>query len=201
MGRPPGAKNKLTAADLNDVNPITGYSPKEHVRAATGYKPDVRVRSVAVVNRLAHPLGSPSIVIPLKNQDLVIRVVDSTLRGGRVHEMVSKGWELVDPSDIKGKPEDFGFSVQDGRVCRGDRSRDVLMKMHRDDYHSIQLAKSRENLKAMGGRKGRDAVLDRVAQLEGPRGDEAATFVQKSLNVQDTREPEPDLEQELRPAS
>ncbi len=193
MGRPPGAKTK-TYIDRETATGVETEPLLGHAKAP-------RVRSVAVINRLAHPLGSPSVVVPMKNRDLEIRVVDSLLRAGRIHEMVSKGWELVDSSDIKGKPEDFGFSVQDGRVVRGDRGREVLMKMHKDDYHSIQLAKSIENMKAMGGRKGRDAVLNRVAQVVGDRGDEAATFVEKSLSVQDTREPEPGLEQEFPAAS
>ncbi len=180
MGRPPGIPNK----------------PKTESEPAA---PRVRVRSVAVVNRLAHPLGSPSIVIPMKNPDLEIRVVDSLLRAGRIHEMTAKGWEIVEPSDIKGKPEDFGFSVQDGRVVRGERGRDVLMKMHKEDYKSIQLAKSRENLKGIGKAKAKDAVLNDVARVVGDRGDEAATFLNRTLTVTDSRKPEPGLEDDLRP--
>ena len=158
-----------------------------------------RVRSVAVANRIKNPLGSPSLAIPVRDPDLVVRVVDSQLRSGRVHEVVTKGWEPVDPGDLVGKPEDYGFAVQDGRVVRGERGRDVLMKMHREDYDAIGRAKAEANVRGMVGRKGKDAVLSAVAKEAGDRGDEAADFISRSLRVTDTREAEPELESALKP--
>jgi len=152
--------------------------------------------SITVQRRLKNPLGSPSVVIPMKDRDMVVRVVDSLLRAGRVAEMRAKGWELVDPGDISGNPEDFGFGLQDGRVVRGERGRDVLMKMHREDFDAIQLGKARENTKGLGGKKAKSAVVEDVARLAPDgQGDEAADFVNRTLTVHDQRAPEPGLEE------
>jgi hypothetical protein len=148
---------------------------------------DKRTRSIAVRNRIKNPLGSPSFRIFLKKPDMEIRIVDSGMKSGRISEMTQKGWGFVGPDDVVGKVEDYGFTVQDGRIVRGDRGREVLMMMHHQDYVDIQMAKAAANTRAIGGQKGKDAVLNQVAKAEG---DEAADWIDQRIKVTDTREPE-----------
>lgn len=147
-----------------------------------------RIPSVTVQNRIAHPFGAPSLDIPLKSRGLVVRVVDAQLRAGRVHEMVQKGWTFVTPADLAGAPEDFGFTVEADRIVRGERGREVLMKMARDDYDAIQAAKAADTTRRLGGKRGKAALLDEVAAKVGDRGDEAADFLSNRLTITDTRE-------------
>lgn len=177
----PGAAVAYAAQRLTELNVTAAPAPPRRV-------PNVRVR-----NRLAHPFGAPALEVPVRDKDLVIRVVDAQLRPGRVHEVAGKGWEFVQPEDLAGTPEDFGFSVENGRIVRGERGREVLMKMHRDDWQAILEAKSRANALRVTGRKGKDALLDDVARTVGDRGDEAASFLAPRLTITDTKGPEPNL--------
>ena len=149
---------------------------------------DKRTRSIAVRNRLKNPLGSPSFRIFLKNPDMEVRIVDSGMKSGRISEMTQKGWVFVTPEDIVGRAEDYGFKIVDGRVVRGERDREVLMQMHRQDRADIEAAKAQANLRAMGGSRGKDAIVSGVAKAEG---DEAADWVNRTINVKDTREAVP----------
>ena len=150
-----------------------------------------RMPSATVRNRIAEPFGGSPHEIPLKRKDLVVRVVDAQLRAGRVHEMTRKGWEFVVPEDIAGTPEDFGFALENERLVRGERGREVLMKMHRADYDAIQMSKAAINTARLKGTRGKSAVLDTVAGKLGPQGDEAASYLDHRLTITDTREAVP----------
>ncbi len=96
--------------------------------------------------RLQNPFGDGSPPIKLKDPGWVVHVINGNLRQGRYHDVVrNKGWVPVEPGEIDGAPEDFGFDVKEGRVVRGPRGEEVLMKMPAEDYREIQMAKDAHN--------------------------------------------------------
>lgn len=137
--------------------------------------------------RIAHPFGMPSEAITLKEGDWVVRWVNEGVRTGRVYQVQNMGWDFVSPEELKGQPQDVGCQALDGRLVRGDAaSRDVLMKMPKADFHEIQQAKSRANLKGLGsGAKNREDAANRAAKAFG---DEAADAIYRSgMEVTDER--------------
>jgi hypothetical protein len=178
MGRP----RKTTTATPDTAAVAVATAPKR------------RPYSVAVRKRLGDPFKRPQRPIPMRDPDLTVRSVNAALRDGRIDELRDLGWEVVEPADLKGTPEDHGYRVQDGRVVRGERGQTVLMKMHKDDYAAIQAAKARRNLADMGGKRGKDKVLDEVARKLGAEGDQAASYLSRAIEVVDERGPEPELE-------
>lgn len=137
--------------------------------------------------RLANPFGAPSIPITLKTPgQWAIRIVNSTMRTGRVHDMTAnKGWTFVVVEELDGAPEDLGFRTLDGRLVRGEHGEEVLMKMPQEDYDQIQQAKGAYNIKQLGSRQTKERVAQSTAQKYG---DEAADTVNQNISVTDGRE-------------
>src|SRR3990167_1642562 len=80
--------------------------------------------------RLAQPFGEGPPPIELKEAGWTVHVINTRLRPGRYHDVTrNKGWVPVAPEDVDGNVEDFGFDVRDGRVVRGDRGEEVVVKM------------------------------------------------------------------------
>jgi hypothetical protein len=153
-----------------------------------------KLPSVSVLDRrLANPFGAPSIPITLKTPgEWAIRIVDGTVRAGRLHDMTAnKGYVFVRPDELDGSPADLGFRVVDDRVVRGEHGQEVLMKIPQADYDAIQEAKARVNLRNMGQQTTRDRVAQATSQAFG---DQAADTVFSNITVQDSRvnELEPD---------
>jgi hypothetical protein len=94
----------------------------------------------------------------------------------------------VEPHEIDGTAEDFGFDVREGRVVRGERGHEVLMKMPAADYRAIQMAKDAHNKAANSGARLKSAVVEQTAATHG---DQAASLVNRSITIQETRAPEP----------
>lgn len=160
-------------------------------RKKPGPKP--KVPKVSVLDRrLASPFGAPSVAITLNTPGLwAIRVANTSVRAGRVHDMTAnKGWTFVEASELDGRPDELGFRVQDGRLVRGERGEEVLMKMPQADFDAIVDAKARVNLRALGKK---DETAQRVAQQFGA---EAGETVYNRINIADTRAAEPELETE-----
>lgn len=145
--------------------------------------------------RLANPFGAPSTPVTLKTPgQWAIRIVNSTMRAGRLHDMThAKGWAYVTPDELDGTPDELGFRALDGRLVRGEHGEEVLMKMLQSDYDQIQDAKGRLNLKNLGGDKTRSSVAQKTAQQFGSQaGDE----VYDNIKITDGREQvelEPDV--------
>lgn len=104
-----------------------------------------------------------------------------------------KGWVYAEPADLACPLEEVGALVRDGRIVRGERGKEVLMKMLARDYQRVQKKKTEETIRQTFGKKQiKDAI---VAGAAAEHGEEAAEFLYKHVNtvtVQDTRGPAED---------
>lgn len=156
-------------------------------------------RSDIVQRRLENPFGGAALSIPCKAKDrqnqplYVFRIVNGAITPDHVWRTKSqKGWEFATPDLIDGQPEDFGFESRDGRLVRGDRGQEVLMVMHRDDYHAIQGAKAARNSAAVSAKATKQAIVQEASEK---LGDEPADFLNRSIRnieITDARERVPD---------
>lgn len=137
--------------------------------------------------RLADPLGLPSVDIQLKEGKWALRIVNASSRTGRIHTVIhSLGWEFVTPEELQGRPDELGFRAMDGRVVRGERGEEVLVKMPLDMFHKIQRAKADKNIKSLGKKQ----TLEQAAQMAATNGmgDQAAeTIYNSNMSIEDAR--------------
>lgn len=139
--------------------------------------------------RLQNPFGDGSPPIRLKEAGWTLHVVNSALRPGRYHDVVrNKGWVPVAPEEIEGDALDFGFDTKDGRVVRGERGQEVLVKMPTADYNDIAQAKATINSRQLAAKKVKSDMAQKVAETFG---DEAGEFAHDSISVKATRAPVP----------
>lgn len=136
--------------------------------------------------------GTSSKPIPLAEPERwTVRLVNSQISDSRLYEMqAEKGWVFAEASDLAIKAEDIGLRIMDGRIVRGERGSEVLMKMERADYKAIQKAKDADNRKNTFGSKANKAAVLAAASNE-PDGDRGADFLNravKSMNITDHRE-------------
>lgn len=134
-----------------------------------------------IERRLAHPFGSPSVPITLKEGGpWAIRIVNQNVRAGRIGDMVHhKGWSFVSASEIDGTPEELGFRKVDDRLVRGEHGEEVLMKMPLADFNRIARAKADHNLTQMGSKQTKQFVANQTGR---EFGDQAATTVEKKFD-------------------
>lgn len=141
----------------------------------------VKERSEIVQRRLKDPFGQQALILPLKEpKRWELHIANSTAHSGRIAEMIGKGWTFVTLEDLEGKVEDYGYEARDGRIVRGHRGEEVLMKMEREDFRAIQKAKAAQNITStFGAKQVKDAILSRAEQE--PDGDQGADFLNRSL--------------------
>jgi hypothetical protein len=121
-----------------------------------------------------------------------VRWENSEISPEHLSDMIHvKGWVYAEPADLACPIEEIGATVRDGRVVRGERGREVLMKMALRDYSRVQKKKQEETIRQTFGRKQiKDAI---VAGAAAEHGEQAAEFLQQNVNmvsVQDSRGPE-----------
>lgn len=177
----------------------------DKTRKKPGPKPKTALPKVSVIERrLQNPHGTPSIPITLKTEgEHVVRIVNADMRTARLHEMThAKGWTFVEPHELDGTPDEYGLEVRNGRLVRGERGQEVLMKMSRSDFDQIQKAKADYNLSQMGAAGTKKRV---VKQAEQDLGDEGADTVNRKfdslINITDERGPVDIGDDALRPPS
>lgn len=99
------------------------------------------------------------------------------------------GWTYAEVEDLACPLEEISAFFQDGKIVRGERGKEILMKMPTKDYKRLQAQKDAENRKVTFGKKQvKDAI---VAQASNEMGDQAASFLNKQLQgmvTQDARE-------------
>ena len=103
----------------------------------------------------------------------------------------TKGWEYASPDDLACSIDEISATLRDGRIVRGERGEEVLLKMGLRDYRKLEKAKSEETIKQTFGKKQLQNTI--VAQTAAEHGDRAAEYVSKNVNaitVQDARGPE-----------
>lgn len=139
--------------------------------------------------RLQNPFGDGSPAIELKEPGFTLRVVNGSVRPGRYHDVTrNKGWEPVLPGEILGDVKDFGFDEKDGRIVRGERGQEVLVKMPTAWFE--QIAKKKDELNR-GQLKGSRVKRDTVDAVAKSYGDQAAEFVEDTITMKATRSPVP----------
>jgi len=139
--------------------------------------------------RLQNPFGDGSPAVRLKAPGWTLHVVNSGLRAGRYHDVTrNKGWVPVEIGEIDGDPMDFGFDVKDGRIVRGERGQEVLVKMPTRDYAEIQMSKDAHNKRQVGGKAVKQAAVDKAAK---EYGDQAADLIESTIEFKTSRSPVP----------
>lgn len=175
MGRP--RKNPLPDAPP----PVDGQVP-----TAPAKVPDLTVFDRRI---LGNPFGDGSPAVRLKENGWTVRVVNTQLKPGRYHDIVrNKLWVPVLPDDLEGQAEDYGFDIKDGRVVRGERGIEVLVKMPTEQFRAIQMRKDAINQAQTSPRKLKQDVL---AQTAAAHGDQAASYLEQNVTITDQRGPVP----------
>jgi hypothetical protein len=155
-------------------------------------------KTSVIDRRLANPFGSGTVPITLKTPgQWEIRVVYSKLRSGHLYNMTHhKGWVFVTPDEIDGTPEEYGLTVKDGRLCRGDHGEEVLMKMPLSDFRRIQKAKDAANLKGIGQKAMAEYAAQRTAVEHGSEAGDTVFNAFKHGEIKDSRGVDMELESE-----
>ena len=147
--------------------------------------------------RLKNPFGSGSVPITLKTPGRwELRWVYSKLRSGHIFDMTHhKGWVCVEPEEIDGGADEYGFLARDNRLVRGDNGEEVLMKMPKADFDQIQRAKADANLKQLRVKNMRSEVAQSAAKDLGDRAGDGVYDAFAHGEIKDSRGEEADLEE------
>jgi hypothetical protein len=148
--------------------------------------------------RLKNPFGSGTVPITLKTEgQWEVRWVYAKLRPGHLYDMTNrKGWVFVEPAELDGNADEYGLTVKDNRLVRGDHGEEVLMKMPSADFAKIVKAKTDYNLQQLGKKQMRDAVAQATAKEHGDQAGDTVFDAFKFGDVKDSRGVDPDLESE-----
>lgn len=134
-------------------------------------------------------LRAESLPIPLKEARVwTLRWMNAELRPDRVWQAINVlGWEYVSSEDIACPLEEIGATERDLRVVRGERGKEVLLKIRTSDYKLISQKKNKENLSITFDKKRlKDAVVNATGS---EHGSQAAEFINKhAMTVTDSRE-------------
>ena len=146
--------------------------------------------------RLKNPFGSGTVPITLKTPGRwEIRWVYAKLRSGHLYDMThNKGWVFVEPDEIDGGTDEYGLTVKDNRLVRGDHGEEVLMKMPKETFDQIQLAKASANEKQLGKKQMREAVAQATSKEHGDQAGETVYDAFKYGDIVDTRGPSDEAE-------
>lgn len=133
-------------------------------------------------------LATGSAEIPMKQQGWTLLWGNSEIAPDHLWRLVNvMGWEYVTPEDVACSLDEVGANARDNRVIRGERGKEVLLKMLTKDYKRLQKQKTAQNLAiTFDKKKLKQAVIGQVAQ---EHGDQAAEFMHKNtMLVTDSRE-------------
>ncbi len=134
-----------------------------------------------IERRLANPLGKRSREIPLNEslKDWTVRVfTKDPEHPDRHYEAVHElGYVPCTREDFPVDPQSLGFSVSpDGKVTRGEKGQDMVMRIPTRDWKRIQQAKAAANLASIKKHKLKEEVAQATAKTHG---DEAGETVFK----------------------
>lgn len=150
-------------------------------------KPTISV----IERRLAAPsvFRTSSAPIPLKDTKWVVRWENSSIGPDHIYRVINDlGWEYASPDDLDCSIDEIGAQARDGRVVRGDKGTEVLVKMRKADFKSVQAKKDRENREQAFGKKAiNQAVVSGVAAEHGEQAAEFMAGQVKSITVTDSR--------------
>lgn len=148
-----------------------------------------RVPQVSILERrLQNPFGDGSPTIKLKEPGWALHIFD-TSRAGRFHiAQREKGWVPVLPEDLDGPAEDYGFDIAEGRVVRGERGKEILMKMPQRMYDQIAQRKAELTAHSNTPRQLKRAAIEQTA---AQYSDQAADYLHRNVTITETQEPVP----------
>ena len=131
--------------------------------------------------------------IPLVDpEQWTLRWENSAISPGHMWTIIHQlGWVYAEPADLVCPVEEIGASVRDGRIVRGERGQEILMKMGLKDWERVQKTKDRENRRQTFGTQQVKAAM--VAGVAAEHGDQAAEFIAQNVHaitVTDRRAPE-----------
>lgn len=145
---------------------------------------ETRPRISVIERRLAAPsvFRTGSVEIPLKDPTWTLRWENAEIAPDHLYRVLHQlGWVYATPEDLGCAVEEIGAFERDGRIVRGARGTEVLLKMRTSDYTAIQRRKSEEVTKSTFGKKAiKDAIVSGVGSAHG---DEAASFVSQHVNA------------------
>lgn len=145
-------------------------------------KPTISLAERRVKSGALFAAGSRS--IPLTEPGRwALRVVNTDISDARLWEMqADKGWTYAAPEDIDIEPQEIGFRVQDGRLVRGTRGSEVLMKMPTEDFRQIQAEKDRHNRVNTFGRQALKSAIVGAAATQLQDGGRGAEFLDRAVH-------------------
>lgn len=131
--------------------------------------------------------------IPLREgKKWTVRWVNTKVSTDHLYDFKNnKGWDYATPDDLDCPVDEAGGFVRDGRIVRGDRGEEVLMKMLSKDLARVVKKKTEEANKQTFGKKEVKAAI--VAGAAAEHGDRAAEYMEKHVHgvtVNDGRGPE-----------
>ena len=148
-------------------------------------------KQISVIERR---LQGPSVLmtgsaeIPLVDKTWTLRWENSEISPDHIWHCINRlGWEYVVPEDVSCNLEEVGAAARDGRVVRGERGKEILLKMRTSDYKKVQAQKTQENIRTTFDKKKLKASV--LSEVGNAHGGEAADFINKNtMNVTDSRE-------------
>lgn len=162
-----------------------GAAPVASAPVATAPVPEAtrpaRAPRISVLERrLVDPNQRSSAPISLKDAGMTVRWVNSAIEG-RYHRAVhEQGWEPVRKDELADANEIADLvDSPDGVVRRGERGKEVLMKMPRDVCDRIQDRKVEvRKQRARSSSRQKEELLTAVAGRHGP---EAADYIGRHI--------------------
>ena len=170
---------------------LTREQRAERAAAKAVETPEDGTPRIAVLERrLQNPFGKPADAIRLKDKTMFPRWFNNATQHDRFYLAGENGWLGVTPDDVLDKKQISGYSRSpEGYVCRGARGEEVLMKIERDFWNRLQLAKTRKNLDMMRDSSGEQSrALEAASRQLGPRVAEQMEAVTRTMNVTDNYE-------------
>lgn len=182
----PGRKPKIAPVE-------SAAAPVEPLPVAA--KPAIQVttrRNEALMRRLAggNPFASGTRAIPLKEPHRWhLRIENDYADDGQVYRAIHEGgWVPLEPGDLACAPIDVGLRIgEGGYLVRGAQGREVVLKMAKEDYRQLELAKTAANNATIG--RPDKIKAEMAGSAAATHGAEAGDFVHRHVTgtVTDTQ--------------
>lgn len=141
--------------------------------------------TIEILERRAQGVGVHGQATPrieLKEPGMECRWFNSEVAADHIWRAKNaKGWENVRPDELLDPEQIGGFSVSpDGFVVRGEKGREILMKMPSDYRTRIERAKITENIRNMDPHRQKREVAEAAGKA---LGDQAGEFLHKHVSL------------------
>jgi hypothetical protein len=141
--------------------------------------------SISILERRAQGVnvhGSGSPIIELKDPGWSVRWFNAEIKADHIWAAKNqKGWESVRPEELKDPEQVGGFQTSpEGFVVRGERGRELLMKMPADYRVQIERQKAALNIRNMDPHRTKADVATAAGQQ---LGDQAGQFINDNVSL------------------